>query len=229
MTVKFFMGQPEQSCSRKNVVHARNEQQIKHIVGWMAGVRVCVCLLPSACLAEPAAGNWVAENVCCPLHSSLAGSCPVPVWAAPPRSCRHPAGSAESRSPPSRLLLGKHLQICTSRENIMEHDVHHLYLLSSLVSLSQCGSKRSSSELKYAVVYKYGSIWTHPLSLYAWFSVTFAVVIETVFVLTESRYSNKDGEEMSIKTLGFQAWQKSRAQFYFMQIPSFLKYEMSSW
>ena len=73
--------------------------------------------LPSACLAGPAAGSWAAESACRPPRSWLAGSCPVPVWAGPPRSCRRPAGSAGSRSPPSRPLPEKHLQIQTTQKH----------------------------------------------------------------------------------------------------------------
>lgn len=75
---------------------------------------VCAVLkLPSACPAGPAGGSWAAVNACCLPRSSLAGSCPAPVSAAPLRSCRRPADSAASRSPPLRLPIAKHLQVYT--------------------------------------------------------------------------------------------------------------------
>lgn len=94
--------------------------------GWLENVFVRLRMrvhtqreLPSACLAAPAAGSWAAESACCPPRSSSAGSCPVPVWAAPPRSCRHPADSEGSHSPLLRLLLEKHLRI--HKKNNIKH------------------------------------------------------------------------------------------------------------
>lgn len=56
-------------------------------------------LLDHASLQPALWGIWLpAESVCCQPHYWLDGSCPVPVWAASPHSCRCPDGSGGRES-----------------------------------------------------------------------------------------------------------------------------------
>lgn len=99
---------------RKRQLHIHHNIKLWTCDEWLVANLVrALFKLPSACPAEPAGGSWAAVNACCLPRSSLAGSCPAPVSAAPLRSGRHPADSAASHSPPLRLPIVKHLQVYT--------------------------------------------------------------------------------------------------------------------
>lgn len=85
-------------------------------------------LLDHASLQPALWGIWLpalpAESVCCQPHYWLDGSCPVPVWAASPHSCRCPDGSGGRESFSSFKASAWETQIDSdiTQKHTMTHD-----------------------------------------------------------------------------------------------------------